>query len=88
MSTDEGHDAMQQRSEVVDLQAEVSGLRAAMATRAIIEQAKGLIIASMGVDAEQAFELLIRQSQAENVKLHVVAERLISSAIRTPTARR
>ena len=79
---------MQGRSELGDLRAEVSGLRAAMETRAIIEQAKGLIIASMGVDADQAFELLIRQSQAENVKLHVIAERLISSAIRTPTVRR
>ncbi len=79
---------MQGRSELGDLRAEVSGLRAAMETRAIIEQAKGLIIASMGVDADQAFELLIRQSQAENVKLHVIAERLISSAIRTPMVRR
>jgi GAF domain-containing protein len=49
----------------------------AMRTRAGIEQAKGILIAERGVDADEAFELLRDVSQRTNVKLAVVAARLV-----------
>src|SRR5690349_14629044 len=57
-TTDDARD--RRIAELVD---EVDGLRAAMANRAAIEQAKGLIIAARGCTPDEAFELLSRMSQ-------------------------
>ncbi len=62
------------------LEAEVAGLRRAMATRGVIEQAKGLLAAQLGVDPEQAFVHLSRMSQETNVRLADVAADLIAAA--------
>ena len=56
-------------------------LQDALSSRAVIDQAKGIIMASRGVTADVAFEELVRQSQSENVKLHDVAERFVTGAI-------
>jgi AmiR/NasT family two-component response regulator len=61
------------------LQREVQGLRVALASRAVIEQAKGIIMGAMNCDASTAFQVLVRQSQHENRKLHDVAESLVAS---------
>jgi GAF domain-containing protein len=52
-------------------------LRVAMATRATIEQAKGILMARGGITADQAFEMLVRASQRENRKLREVATELV-----------
>jgi GAF domain-containing protein len=52
-------------------------LRTAMRSRAVIEQAKGMIMAERKCDADQAFNVLARASQSQNIKLHQVAELLI-----------
>lgn len=52
-------------------------LETAMASRAVIEQAKGIIMGREGVDEHAAFELLRRQSQATNVKVRTVAARVV-----------
>lgn len=57
-------------------------LRAAMASRAEIEQAKGIIIAATGCTADEAFEKLRIQSQHENVKLRDIAIRIVANAQR------
>ena len=57
-------------------------MQAAMASRAAIEQAKGIIMGRLGCDADHAFELLAKQSQHENRKLRDVAVDLISQAQR------
>jgi GAF domain-containing protein len=54
-------------------------LEAAMASRAVIEQAKGILMAQRGLDADGAFDLLRRASQSENVKLREVARRLVGT---------
>jgi len=54
-------------------------LEAAMASRAVIEQAKGIIMAQRGGDADGAFDLLRQVSQRENVKLREVARRLVDN---------
>ena len=76
-TTDDARD--RRIAELVD---EVDGLRAAMANRAAIEQAKGLIIAARGCTPDEAFELLSRMSQNENRKLRDLAASLVESAQR------
>jgi transcriptional regulator with GAF, ATPase, and Fis domain len=54
-------------------------LTEAMASRAEIEQAKGILMArSPGITADDAFGVLRRASQRENVKLRDIAKRLVS----------
>lgn len=55
-------------------------MEAAMASRAVIEQAKGVIMGRQGVDETTAFELLRQRSQHTNVKVRTVAAELVRSA--------
>jgi putative methionine-R-sulfoxide reductase with GAF domain len=53
-------------------------LNEALKTRAVIEQAKGMIMArSPGLTADEAFDLLRKASQRENVKLRLIAQRIV-----------
>lgn len=62
-------------------------LQSALSTRALIDQAIGIIRSRSGVDADDAFDRLVRMSQAENIKLYVVAQRLVDEAVRRAKAR-
>lgn len=62
-------------------------LQRALDSRAVIDQAIGIIRARTGCSAEEAFERLTRMSQTENTKLHVVAVRLVEEAVRRARAR-
>jgi GAF domain-containing protein len=53
-------------------------LERAMASRAIIEQAKGIIMARSGEDADAAFAELVRRSQHANRKLNQIAADLVA----------
>ena len=53
----------------------------AMKNRAVIEQAKGILIGAQGIDEDQAFGLLVRASQRENIKLRDIARRIVDNAI-------
>ena len=64
-----------------------SQLQRALGSRAVIDQAIGIIRGRSGVSAEEAFDRLVRISQADNIKLHVVAERLVEEAVRRAHAR-
>ncbi len=68
--------------------ARTESLQQTLAQRAMIDQAIGIIRSRSGADAEEAFDRLRRQSQADNVKLFVVAERLVDEAVRRARARR
>ncbi|MEV4319476.1 GAF and ANTAR domain-containing protein [Actinocrispum sp. NPDC049592] len=52
-------------------------LRAAMQSRAVIEQAKGILMAVHKITDEQAIGRLIEQSQRQNVKLREVATEFV-----------
>jgi GAF domain-containing protein len=53
-------------------------LTQAMQSRAVIEQAKGILMArSPQLDADEAFGLLRKASQRENVKLREIAQRIV-----------
>jgi GAF domain-containing protein len=57
-------------------------LTSAMATRAPIEQAKGIIMHSTGVGSDEAFETLRSQSQHQNVKVRDLASEIVEQASR------
>ncbi|BBY48073.1 transcriptional regulator [Mycolicibacterium arabiense] len=57
-------------------------LQRALDSRAIIDQAIGIIRSRTGADGDEAFARLVHISQAENVKLHVVSQRLVDEAVR------
>lgn len=54
-------------------------LRQAMESRAVIEQAKGAVMAARGCDAEEAFAVLRQASQQRNVKLRDVAAEVVAA---------
>jgi GAF domain-containing protein len=56
-------------------------LQEAMASRAVIEQAKGVLMATFAIDADEAFDQLRRSSQLENRKLRVLAADVVDAAI-------
>jgi GAF domain-containing protein len=57
-------------------------LSEAMASRAVIEQAKGILIAQQGVTPDAAFALLAHASQAGNRKLRDIAQAIVDGAQR------
>ena len=62
-----------------DAQQLSAGLTEAMAFRAGIEQAKGILMATQRCGPDDAFELLVKASQRENVKLRVIAQRIVDT---------
>jgi transcriptional regulator with GAF, ATPase, and Fis domain len=68
--------------------AHVDRLQQALENRTVIDQAVGIIRSRSGASAEVAFQRLIQMSQTGNVKLRVVAARLVEDAVRRAQARR
>lgn len=58
-------------------------LRAAMENRAVIEQAKGILMAERHCTPDEAFAILSRLSQDANRKVRDVATALVASAVTT-----
>ena len=56
---------------------ELAGMRAAMASRAVIDQAKGILVERRKFTEDQAFTELSRASQNTNIKLRDVADELV-----------
>ena len=59
--------------------AEYTNLQGAFGRRALIEQAKGILMARHGIDADEAFAMLREHSQQSGRKLADVAEALVAS---------
>jgi len=59
-------------------------LEEALTSRAVIDQAKGIIVARYGCDPEQAFQRLVRVSRNQNIKLREVARILVEQAQHPP----
>ncbi|WP_409463661.1 ANTAR domain-containing protein [Amycolatopsis sp. GA6-003] len=62
------------------LRAENQQLREALESRAVLEQAKGVVMARQQVSPDEAFELLRQLSQHTNVKLRELAAQVVKSA--------
>ena len=63
---------------------EVESIRQALETRDVIGQAKGVIMATMQCSPDEAFDLLRKQSQHENVKLVDIALEVTKRASARP----
>ena len=59
-------------------------LQQAMQSRAVIEQAKGILMGQRRCSAQEAFDLLVRLSQSTNRKLRDVAQALVEDATGEP----
>jgi GAF domain-containing protein len=57
------------------------GLSEAMKSRAVIEQAKGILMGAEGVDEDAAFDILVAASQRENLKVREIATRIVANAV-------
>jgi len=81
---DRGPTTHRVRALVEELEAtarELEGLRTAMRTRAVIEQAKGVVMCLRGCDADEAFQHLVKLSQISQRKLHDVAALVVADVI-------
>ncbi len=61
-------------------------LQAALGTRPVIEQAKGVLIALRGATPDQAFAELQHASQTHNIKLNALASALVDASAGLPSA--
>lgn len=61
-------------------------LKQAMESRAIIEQAKGILMANSRCSAEEAFNTLVKASQRENRKLREIAAEIVAR-VTSPASR-
>jgi hypothetical protein len=52
--------------------------------RAVIEQAKGVLMLACGISDDEAFRMLVAHSQSTNVKTREVAQRLMSRLAEEP----
>jgi AmiR/NasT family two-component response regulator len=82
---DEGHNTPKEREAVLrlielneTLLEKTEQLEGALESRVVIEQAKGVLAARHGIDLQTAFEVLRRGARSHQLKLRVLAERVIS----------
>ncbi len=59
----------------------IDQLQQALATRAVINQAKGIIMGAHRIPADEAFDMLVDKSQRQNVKLNHLAAQFIAEII-------
>lgn len=62
-------------------------LQTALTHRAVIDQAKGILISRIGCSPAEAFDRLRAMSQSENQKLHTLAQRIVDEAMQRARAR-
>ncbi|WP_369250625.1 ANTAR domain-containing protein [Streptomyces sp. R41] len=65
--------------EILELRAEIEQLGKALASRAVIDQARGMVMALAPCSSERAWDLLVDVSQHCNVKLRDVAAALVAT---------
>jgi len=64
-----------------------ANLQAALVSRAVIDQALGIIMSRTGGTAEEAFDRLRSRSQAEHTKVSAVAQSVVDAAVRRARSR-
>lgn len=61
----------------------VDHLRQALTSRAVIDQAKGILMAARRIPADEAFTLLVERSQHDNIKLRELARKFVVEVTET-----
>jgi GAF domain-containing protein len=69
--------ALANAAALADALDEVAGMRTAMQTRAVIEQAKGILMRDNRCTADEAFRMLVQASNVSNRKLRDIALSLV-----------
>ena len=72
------------RAQLDRLRTELEQLRAAQDHRMVIEQAKGMLMAGRRCSEQQAFDLLVGMSQAEQRKVRDIAAEIVAAAVTRP----
>ena len=70
------------------LRTRVSQLEGALESRVVIEQAKGVLAERMGLELDEAFELLRYAARSNRIKLHALAEAVVSARTTPPELQR
>ena len=70
-------DTVAAAEEIIGARTLAAQLEQAMASRAVIEQAKGILMGLRGVTEGEAFELIRKESQDRNIKVRELAERIV-----------
>jgi len=65
--------------EVINLERNIRDLKETLATRKLVERAKGILMESMGLSEPESFRRMQRQSMNQRVSMRVVAEAVIMS---------
>jgi response regulator NasT len=73
------HAARARHAELAALREEAESLAEALATRKVVERAKGLLMEREGLTEEEAFGRLRRASQSSNRPMKVVAEAIVAT---------
>ncbi|MFF5187722.1 anti-sigma factor antagonist [Streptomyces sp. NPDC000345] len=84
--TAHGPDRIPDEAVLRDLRVEVVQLRRAMQTRPVIDLARGVLMASFALSAEDAWRVLVEASQHTNTKLHHLARDVVSAVRGAPPA--
>ncbi|MFF4014081.1 ANTAR domain-containing response regulator [Streptomyces sp. NPDC001843] len=72
--------ALERAEKLRVLQEEIGQLRRAIASRPLIDQARGVLMATHACTSDQAWDILRETSQRSNTKLHTVAAAVTASA--------
>ena len=70
--------ARDRRQTPEDLEARVGQLEAALASHAVVDQARGALMALHRIDADAAWGLLVRVSSHQNIKVRTLAEAVLA----------
>jgi hypothetical protein len=66
-------------AEIARLRELVAQLQTALDSRIVIEQAKGVLAERLGIDVDQAFELLRRTARSNRTQIHALASAVTTS---------
>ncbi|MFF0223851.1 ANTAR domain-containing protein [Streptomyces sp. NPDC004629] len=78
-STDGEHGVATDDGDGDGLRSEVVQLRRALQTRPEIDMARGILMASFGLSADEAWDVLVMASQGTNTKLHRLASNVVTA---------
>ncbi|MDX6476853.1 MAG: hypothetical protein QOH95_2364 [Gaiellaceae bacterium] len=75
------YDPADLRERIAQLEAENEHLRIGLASRIVVEQAKGVLIERLDLPADDVFELLRRASRRSRMRLHDLAAEILRSRV-------
>jgi GAF domain-containing protein len=73
-------DTVAAAQEIIGARTLAAQLEQAMGSRAVIEQAKGVLMGLRGITEQEAFEIIRRHSQNRNIKVRDLAQRIVTGA--------